>query len=372
MVSRFVSRAEAKLEETTCQRLAATRADFPTPPYALFAPSGRLLLSADPQERTKLQRKRRSQAFRLKRRLDALGTARHLRRSRCSSVSTTTFGMRLSLGSASVPPAAKVTSALKCSLPLFRVRLARLMGVLPSGLDPLAPRCLWLLLKTFGAAGSLLSPASWPEACQRRGLGTDFLFLAFKLAGLLPHPAEKARARDSISKALGAAGLPTPGPAIVHVTGPTHRQAVTRWLRHEVARVSKTAPLQAMYMRLCSSLVDFNPPSMRTEMFNAPSAFKRFQFRESMLSAEFIFNALRGADMLRVSVSAKRPLPTDASDDARAQVTECRRWLSRWFCAPPSGAPDASLQKLCSNCLCKHASVPLPLRAGSLGSVPTH
>jgi hypothetical protein len=201
-------------------------------------------------------------------------------------------------------------------------------------------------------------------------LGPDFLYLAFKLAGALPHPAEKARARDSIAKALGAAGLPTPGPAIIHITGPSHKRAVTRWLRHEVALVSNAAPLQAMYMRLCSSFVDFTPPSVRAQLFNAPGAFKNFKFDDSMLSAEFIFEALRGSDMLRVSVSAKRSLPTDPVDDSRAQLFECKRWLARWSRTPPPDVLAVSLQKLATDCRREPTSVPLPLRAGSLGSVP--
>jgi hypothetical protein len=83
---------------------------------------------------------------------------------------------------------AKISASLKCSLPLFRVRLARLMNVVPSTLDPFAPGCLWLLLKTSGTTGLAPSPTSWLEACKRRSLGPDFLYLAFKLAGVLPPP----------------------------------------------------------------------------------------------------------------------------------------------------------------------------------------
>ena len=98
-------------------------------------------------------------------------------------------------------------------------------------------------------------------------------------------------------------------------------------------------------MRISTRLVDAPTVSANTELFRAPSAFKRFKLTAEVASADFIMEALAGADMTRISLSAKRPLAESFDPDLQnaVQSKECRDWLRIWCCPSlPPWAPAVS------------------------------
>jgi hypothetical protein len=147
----------------------------------------------------------------------------------------------------------------------------------------------------------------WHTACSSRRLSLDFLFLAYRLALCLPHPAEKARTRHSIKQALAHHSLPAPAVIPITLESSNVRPLMARLVRTTLATLAARRPWQASTMRLSTRFIGPYPTLARQALFNAPSATRNCKFDDAMADPTFIQNALYGTDMLRVSCSAKRP-----------------------------------------------------------------
>ena len=168
------SREQAKLDESSRRLVANTRADFVRPAQAAFATSGRLLVGPELGPPTKKKRQRRSQAYRLRVRLERLqqpfeppdDSLFNLVRKKAQQSDQAHARYLVSV--------AKMTAVLKRPLAAVRSHFATLRSMTPETIDPMAPRNLWLLLKLAGTKGRELKPTQWEEAWKKRNQTRDF------------------------------------------------------------------------------------------------------------------------------------------------------------------------------------------------------
>ena len=223
------------------------------------------------------------------------------------------------------------------------------LGLSPIGIDLYQKGCFWLLMKTAGTSGHEFTPAFWQRAWEARGSSVDFLFFAFKMAQLLPHPSEKARVRRSLQAAFVYFQVPPPRTMCIKLAHPSFEPVVKGWLRNAVALVSPTAPWRASSMRLGTRVVAFHPCLVKQALFSAPSAFRNFTFDYRMASHDYVKEALAGSDMLRLPASTKVPMPQSSATVTSRQLASCNVWLDAWAL---KGNPNAQIlpSKLQTQC----------------------